>query len=429
PPLPEEGATPHVTILMATRDRAALLKEAIASLAAQTLSDWQAVIVDDGSTDGSAAFLERLAARDHRDTLRGGAGRGPGEALARALPEARGQLLLILDDDDRLAPRMLELASAALERASGGSGDPPEAGAVVTDAVIIDERGAIRGVRSTPAVHPRSMGRALLEGCYLLQPTVLLRRREVEAAGGFRRELRRLQDYDLWWRLAGRIDWIHLPLPLAQVRTHGGNRKDPRLRGEIAAAAQGILRRVRKEVPLEELFPDLAEASDERERLRVETEARFELARALLRLRLFGEAVEEMRAIIERTAETVPVTCLLARALLGAGEREEAERLFGSILAGNPGDGNALNGLGLCRAGAGDWDGAERHFRRALQAAPSHLVSRVNWLHARMGGEMPAEVADFHRGVIAREDPPGVEYLILEIEQGVRDGDEAGAGS
>lgn len=103
-------ATPLVSVVIPTKDRAALLSEALASLRAQSLSRWEAIVVDDGSRDGTRAELERWTERDPRiraATARAGR-QGGNHCRNVGLGLARAELVCFLDDDDQLSPACLE---------------------------------------------------------------------------------------------------------------------------------------------------------------------------------------------------------------------------------------------------------------------------------------------------------------------------------
>src|SRR5436305_4220556 len=108
--------TAVLTVVIPTRDRLALLREAVASVQAQESSSWGLIVVDDASSDGTAAWVDgvgdprvsciRLDERLERSAARN-----------RGLAAAAGSAVLFLDDDDRLRPSALRRLSHALDRA------------------------------------------------------------------------------------------------------------------------------------------------------------------------------------------------------------------------------------------------------------------------------------------------------------------------
>ncbi|MDT8324310.1 MAG: glycosyltransferase family A protein [Bacteroidota bacterium] len=105
-------AQPVVSILMATYNRAELLPRAVESVLLQSWQSWELLIIDDGSTDGSAALLERVAALDGRIRVIRQENAGPAHSRNRALAESSGALVTVLDSDDAYAVDHLSLRVA-----------------------------------------------------------------------------------------------------------------------------------------------------------------------------------------------------------------------------------------------------------------------------------------------------------------------------
>ena len=193
---------PLVSVLLPVRDEAPYLAEALDSLSAQTLGDFEAIVVDDGSTDGSAELAERHAARDSRFRVIRQPRRGLVAALERARSEARAPVLARMDGDDVALPERLGLQLAALEDealdACGGGIEyfpNPKEGARRYAAWI------------NGLVTPEAAARDVFVECPLPHPTLVARREAVAEAGGYR-DLGWPEDYDLvlrLWRRGGRF--------------------------------------------------------------------------------------------------------------------------------------------------------------------------------------------------------------------------------
>lgn len=99
-------ALPVITIITPTKNRLLLLRESIASVQAQTLTEWEHLIIDDGSDDGSLEMIEQMAAQDARLRLLKRPGDLGGANVCRNLgiAESRGEFLIFLDSDDLLSP-------------------------------------------------------------------------------------------------------------------------------------------------------------------------------------------------------------------------------------------------------------------------------------------------------------------------------------
>lgn len=125
---------PTITVLIASYNRIATLPRAVASLRAQTLSDWECLLVDDGSTDGTWEFLQELAAEDPRFHIFQQDHAGQGTALDVAKRHAQSEIICFLDSDDEYMPEHLAMQRDALADADFVYGVP-----LVTGSPIIPD--------------------------------------------------------------------------------------------------------------------------------------------------------------------------------------------------------------------------------------------------------------------------------------------------
>ena len=109
-------SAPLVSVLMPVRNDARTLPECLTDLAAQTLRDWELVVVDDGSTDDSPALLKSWADRDARLRIFTTPPQGIVPALNTGLAECRGRFIARMDADDRMRPERLERQAAFCEQ-------------------------------------------------------------------------------------------------------------------------------------------------------------------------------------------------------------------------------------------------------------------------------------------------------------------------
>ena len=110
------GPPPLVSVITPARNAAATLPATLASVAAQTLPDWEMLVADDGSTDGTAEIAAAAAARDPRVRPLPGPHQGAAAARNRAIRAARGRYIAFLDADDRWRPEKLARQVAFMER-------------------------------------------------------------------------------------------------------------------------------------------------------------------------------------------------------------------------------------------------------------------------------------------------------------------------
>jgi glycosyltransferase involved in cell wall biosynthesis len=98
------GSTPLISVVVPARNAEATLAQTLESLLAQTIQDWEAFVVNDGSTDGTAAVIEAYVARDRRFSAIAGPGKGVANARNLGISAARGKWLHFLDSDDWSEP-------------------------------------------------------------------------------------------------------------------------------------------------------------------------------------------------------------------------------------------------------------------------------------------------------------------------------------
>ncbi len=183
----------NVTVVVPTRNRRALLMETLQSVFRQTAVELQVVVVDDGSTDGTADALACLPDRRLK-VLRHSVPGGVARARNAGIEAATGEWIAFLDDDDLWAPTKLQtqLEAVARERSSYA----------YSAVAVIDAHGHLLEVLSP--VQPDRLLRGLLE--YSAIPAgasnVVARATLVRDVGGFDERLSQLCDWDLWIRLA-----------------------------------------------------------------------------------------------------------------------------------------------------------------------------------------------------------------------------------
>jgi glycosyltransferase involved in cell wall biosynthesis len=194
--MPRDGirardAGPTVSVILPTYQRRELVKRAVASVLAQTYRDFELIVVDDGSTDGTR---EALVGLDDRLRYQWQPNRGVSAARNAGLRLARGSIVAFLDSDDRWFPDHLAVLNEVLDRSPGAVAASTCPGFVVagrervTDARLMDCR--LRPMLS-------------LEATQIGYPScVAVRREAIEAVGGFDQRMEAMEDTDLFVRLA-----------------------------------------------------------------------------------------------------------------------------------------------------------------------------------------------------------------------------------
>lgn len=200
-----------VSVVIPTRDRAALVTRALASVFAQTRPAEEVVVVDDGSGDGTAARVR--SEFPGATVIRHESPRGVSAARNRGVDAAGGEWVAFLDSDDEWVPEKLARQTAALERAPGHV------------LCHCDEIWIRNGRRVNPRRRHAKHGGWIFPHCLPLcaiSPSAAMIRRDVLVAlGGFDESLPACEDYDLWLRLCARHPVLLVDEPL--VVKYGGH--------------------------------------------------------------------------------------------------------------------------------------------------------------------------------------------------------------
>lgn len=201
----------QISVIIPAWQSSATIGRALASIAAQTMLPHEVVVVDDGSTDGTAqaaeAWRERLLPVVLKVIRQDN--QGAGAARNRAIHEASGAILAFLDADDEWLPEKLATSMAALG-----------------DHVFVSHDMAVGEIIFDCARHWRGVADpflALFKRGFVATSTVVARRDAIIAAGGFEESLRAAQDYDLWLRLAATGSFAVFPGALTRyhINPHG----------------------------------------------------------------------------------------------------------------------------------------------------------------------------------------------------------------
>jgi len=206
--------TPRVSVIVPAYNAAVYLPFAIDSVLAQTYSDWEVVIVDDGSTDHTRAVVDsyRPKLQDRLHYIHQ-PNRGLPAARNTGIRAAHGEFIALLDADDVWLPHRLERGVAAMDA-------DPSAGLVHARVVRINAQGTVTGELK---VEPEYMSGGIARHVYtrrahIVCPTVLFRRSCLQTAGWFDESMQATEDRDLWFRIALRYKVAYINEVLAYYR-------------------------------------------------------------------------------------------------------------------------------------------------------------------------------------------------------------------
>lgn len=225
---------PIVTVVIPTHNRCQLLAETVPSLFAQTVAQWELIVVDDASEDETWAWLQRL--HDPRvKTIRLEQHSERSKARNIGLQAARGEFILFLDDDDLLPEQALQIQIEALERY-------PAAVASIGSYVMFDESGSRRTYRIVRWGTVRHIWYDLLFRSPPVSGQCLFRVQAVKSINGWRETFIPIEDHDLWLRV-GRLGPVALlPDVVLLYRIHDGQWRPQNLDPLMTAVRERAMR-------------------------------------------------------------------------------------------------------------------------------------------------------------------------------------------
>lgn len=200
--VPQPASSPKVSVVVPTFNVARYVGRCLASVRAQTLSDWECIVVDDGSTDGTPERIRQAA--DPRIRLIAQSNKGVSTARNAGLADATGTYLLFLDGDDLLHPEALSRLSAHLDAYPDAVAAYGTVWAIFEDGSSYPQKGLRRRERSFAS---GDLLERMIRENFLSIGTTAVRTRTARELGGFNADLRLSEDWEFWCRLAARGDF------------------------------------------------------------------------------------------------------------------------------------------------------------------------------------------------------------------------------
>ena len=226
---------PSISVVMPVYNAEPYVADAIRSILTQSLEDFEFIIIDNGSTDGSSQIIRSFTDPRIR-VVTNPVNVGPPPALNQGLRLANGKYVARMDADDITLPGRLAKQWAFME-------EHPRCAAVGTQAVLIDAMGQSMYEPWCPTMMDAIRWRLLFSSPFV-HSSVMMRREMVLEVGGYNESLRHAADYALWSRLLREgYEIANLPETLTQLRIHEHSdgmtaRQGPELLEEMAFVSQ-----------------------------------------------------------------------------------------------------------------------------------------------------------------------------------------------
>lgn len=233
---------PKISVIIIAYNRADLLPKAVASVLAQSYRDFELLIIDDGSTDGTEAYVRGLMPRDGRVIyFKNEFNLGISKSRNRGVALARGEYIAMLDSDDYWIDNdKLKIQAAYLDA-------HPEAGLIGTAIRCEDETGRTLK-EDVYAISDEEIRRRLLWKNQIAQSSVLFRKNAFVKAGGYDESFSIGEDYDLWLKMGRDFKFANLPEVMAAYLIHSGGITKER-KFLTVAATDRIIYRHKKNYP------------------------------------------------------------------------------------------------------------------------------------------------------------------------------------
>lgn len=215
---------PKVSVIIPTYNYARYLPDAIESVLSQTFSDYEIVIVDDGSTDNTVEVLQPYTGKIKYIYKENG---GLSSARNVGIQNSIGEYLVFLDSDDMLMPDKLKIQTAILD-------DNPEVGFVYSDEYIMhgEDKDNMYRAREGRQLPSGNIFKEFFLDSFIAVMTVMVRRSCLDQVGLFDENLPCNEDDDLWLRILGKWPVIFSDYPSAIRRIHSSNMSRDRLKME-----------------------------------------------------------------------------------------------------------------------------------------------------------------------------------------------------
>lgn len=213
--------TQLISILIPTYNRDSFLSEAIRSVTAQTYSNWELIVVDDGSTDNTREVIAQIST-SLQYIYQPNA--GVSQARNQAFAVSSGDYVLFLDSDDWLLPEALQTLITVLK-------EHPEVDVVYGDEYLVDEQGRVFGELSSyrQAKHDNQLETFVMQCPVSIRSTLIRRQALTTVSGPFDPLMVNQEDHDLFIRLkAAGCNFLFVPNFIACYRFHGGNASAPK---------------------------------------------------------------------------------------------------------------------------------------------------------------------------------------------------------
>jgi glycosyltransferase involved in cell wall biosynthesis len=203
---------PLISVVMPAYNAERYVGAAVESILAQTFTDFEFIIIDDGSQDETGNIVRKFGERDPRIILIDQTNQGLVKSLNTGCAKARGKYIARMDADDISHPERFARQVAYLE-------EHPKVAVVGGSAEYLTDSGILPELMTRP-IESAEIRAMLQQHCAMIHPATMFRRDAFEEVGGYRGVFVDAEDYDLWVRLSEKYELHNLPEVVLQYRIH-----------------------------------------------------------------------------------------------------------------------------------------------------------------------------------------------------------------
>lgn len=226
---------PIVSVLMPVYNCERYLRQTLDSLTAQTMTDFEVILVNDGSTDSSGKIVEEFSAKDSRFRVLNQTNQGIVAALNNGLALVKGKYIARLDSDDLAHPDRLKLQVEYLDQ---------HLGCVCVGSLYraIDENGTVIWTQKVfSRLNQTNLDIFPPRVTVLPHPSIMLRTADLKQINGYRFQFPHAEDYDLFLRLSGIGTLAIIPQHLLDYRVHQSSLSSQNLEKQLDSALMALL--------------------------------------------------------------------------------------------------------------------------------------------------------------------------------------------
>ena len=317
---------PFFSVIVPTYNQAIYLPAALESLQAQTFQDWEAVIVNDGSTDATAEVLYALAAQDSRFKAIHQKNGGVASALNKGLSYAQGEWICWLSSDDLFEPDKLEIHSEATR-------SNPDIRFFYSHFFYLDHTSGTKSAPSLwyPIPQPALQVITFFNSPYIHGNSIAVHRSVFDQIGRFDETSPCGQDFDMWLRISSRYPSHYIDRRTCVTRWHAGQTTNLFPEAGFFDSARACLYFLNAH-KFDELFPllDLTKSGAVRKAIQETVRVALNQNAIMYRLGVNTALLDRMGEWIARCcpeAQKPEIVQFIARLIEGLGSRNIPERI------------------------------------------------------------------------------------------------------